>query len=238
MKHQFTLGILGGAGPRSATLFQQYFLDAWSEQTGCFHDIAYPRIIMDTQALEGMDETGPVDEGLLFSSISKGVRRFKDEVDAFVVPCYSAHRVYSLGMTGAIWVDLRSLALDMIHGIVSETNPVVMFEAEGTHASRDSFGDLWKKRFGYEPLRTYHDSRYFLNRIIKGLMGSEDVSKDIDSLCREYQRTQESFTAGAPRVMGILGCSELSLAKWPMPVFNALKASAHGLVKLIMETAQ
>lgn len=205
MKHPFNLGILGGAGPRACVHFQQLFLDAWARETGAWRDSEFPRLIVDTQAFESVTENGPEDCEKLRDEIHAGATRLREAgAQAFVIPCFSIHQVWPTMFTVIDWIDLRAIALNRYP---DEQVPAVMLQAENSDMMIE-----WANKIG--PVYRAPDQEYVTELIKAGMGNGPTVITSDSKRC-------------------ILGCSELSLHEWPGDVYDCLKESAEGLVKLI-----
>jgi len=226
MKTPYTLGILGGAGPRAAVKFQQYFLDAWNELTGSWRDADFPRLVVDTKPLKGMNETGISD----LSRFEKDIWWRIDSVDfshcdAVVVPCFSAHSMWKPRNHGQRWINLRHLAMEQFEP-PQHPYSITMLEAEGTTPEDKTFRREWENHFNTYVCPLGPGGKQIVEKLIQEGMGKD---------------TQRYFAPcfGGSKDIHILGCSELSLVNlWNMNTYDALKGSAIGLSKYIKKVTK
>jgi aspartate/glutamate racemase len=178
--------------------------------------------LIDTQAFDGMSEGGPIDNQDLEVSIYAGAKRLQAAgASAFVVPCFSAHRIHSQYLDTIPWFNLRHLAMNQFR---PSNRQVMMLEAGCTN-EKCSFKNEWENHFGEILKLPYDHESQLVNRVISNLMGNRPVGYIIGPLANLFSQDNVEI---------ILGCSELSLADWhPLRVFDALKASAEGLAKFI-----
>lgn len=140
------LGLLGGAGPLAAAHFQRLFLEAWARYTGAWRDADFPRLVVDTGYLSGMDDSGLICLDRAGQALEEGARRLQAMgATALVVPCFSLHRVTPV-QTCIPWISLKDLVLEAGQSI---SGPVVVLEAtgRGAHGS-GGLADAWQQRYG------------------------------------------------------------------------------------------
>ena len=85
------IGILGGMGPFTSNAFLEKILKYSQKYYGAIQDEDFPLIHYYSLPLKGFDESGIVDEKLVFDQLKSAINFLEKYVDFIVMPCNTIH---------------------------------------------------------------------------------------------------------------------------------------------------
>lgn len=201
-----TIGVLGGMGPAASASLYQKMVKYAQYVYNAVQDSDYPPIIIYSLPLQGFDETGIVDEGLVKSQLIEGVKKLEAAgCDLIIIGCNTVHHFYE-NIQAAVKVPVLNIIEETKKKVLaSGYKKVGLFASESTNRL-----ELYQKRFasaGIEVISPSNEQQRVLNKVIENVMGGNQGPSDIIALkdvARDYAKQ------GAEAI--VIGCTEIPLA--------------------------
>lgn len=217
-----TIGILGGMGPVATAELYKKIIEYCQKKYKAVQDTDYPPVVMYSLPLKGTDETGIVDEELVFHEFIDEIKRLEAHGASFVImPCNTLHKFDE---------KIRAKMSIPFLGIVEETckevknskfRKIALLASETTYKSRtyDNYLDGL--------IIPNEDERKQISQIILNVMGGRNGLKDTRILLKIINRLKVDAV--------ILGCTELPLvlkqSNCSIKVFDSLEILAKSAVE-------
>ncbi|MDO8481145.1 MAG: amino acid racemase [Nanoarchaeota archaeon] len=222
-----TIGVLGGNGPAaSAELYRRMVRHC--QKLGAVQDTEFPPIVMYSLPLEGFDETGVIDEALVFKQLSFGLQTLrKAGCDFAVIPCNTLHMLLGQ-LYPAITLPVLSIIEKTVDRVAkSGVKSVALLGSETTLASGMYQHTLLTH--GISCACPTASERTAITRLILEVMGGKLSKSGKDAVVSALRRLAQNADAV------ILGCTELPLvisqSDVSVPLFDSLQILAETAVE-------
>lgn len=198
---EFTIGILGGMGPRSTAPFLEEVLNQCQVQYKAEEDMDYPHMMI--YSLPTPFYTGqPVNHEDMEKSLVEGIKKLEASgVDLIAIPCNTAHRYYK-AMEQAVEVPIINMIEATIHRVPKGVKVAIF----GTDVTMES--GLYQRQLEEKGQPIVHDAKWQegINAVLSlmkktGL--SYEVRQIIDDLIKDVKE------AGADCIL--LACTDLGM---------------------------
>lgn len=224
-----TIGILGGMGPGATVDLYGKIIRCMQTAYGAVQDNEFPPILIYNLPLDGFDETGFVDQGLVSGQLIRGVQCLERAgAEVIVVGCNTIHYFYR-EMQNAVRVPILNIIDEAVKQSVRMGHQKVGIVGSQSTRELDLYGKS-AKEYGLNTIVAYEAEQEALNHIIMQVMAGRHNRYDTLNLKHIIMNLQ---SRGAQAI--ILGCTELPLAidqlDVDIPVFDATGILAQQVVE-------
>lgn len=224
MKPQKKIGILGGAGPLATAKFFSDVINICQTKYKAEQDTDFPEIYLYNMPMDGFNETGFSNPGLVKKQLIYGVKKLeKWGADFIVLPCNTIH-YFIEEMRNSIKIPILSIIESTIKTVeVSGLNKIGILSSSSTRILKLYSNPFKNKKFDiYIPNKKEQEKTDF---VVLKVMGGTQGIKEIKIL---KSIIKKMITLGAEGV--VLGCTELPLAisqkDIAFPLFNTINILA------------
>ena len=139
------IGVLGGAGPGATANFFSDLVSICQDKYEARQDTEFPEIFLYNMPMEGFNETGFADQGLVKNQLINGVQKLENwGADFIVLPCNTVH-FFTKEMRDSIKIPLISIIESTVKELKKKNIKTVGILS--SHSTRDL--ELYKKAFSY-----------------------------------------------------------------------------------------
>ena len=214
------IGVLGGAGPGATANFFSDLVSICQDKYEARQDTEFPEIFLYNMPMEGFNETGFADQGLVKNQLINGVQKLENwGADFIVLPCNTVH-FFTKEMRDSIKIPLISIIESTVEELKKKNIKTVGILS--SHSTRDL--ELYKKAIENENIHTViatDEEPENLDKIVLQVMAGKQGDKEKEEMNKIINRMQN---LGAEAI--VLGCTELPLAisqkDAVLPFFNTI----------------
>jgi len=232
MKNLKTIGILGGMGPSATVDLFQKILIYSQEKYHAVQDWEYPPIVIRSIPLDGFDQTGVTDEGLVKKQLIDGVLSLEKEgADVIVIPCNTVHCFFE-EMQSAVKTPILNIGQETIARANNKhIRKVGLLCSDTTRRTHFYQKECAKQHIdAIEPNDVQQEK---ITGVIERVMGGQQDDSDKEML---EDISQQYISDGAEAV--VLACTEIPLAfsqaDTNITLFDSTQILAESAVDFVM----
>lgn len=230
---QKIIGILWGMWPEASAHIYQQILTYCQEHYNSIQDNEYPRIILNSLALEGFDETWVCNESLVTGQLVQWVQMLQNAYcDYIIMACNTVHVYYDL-LQSSIYTPIIHVIEETKNVITRNHHKKVGLISSKTTRDMRLYQDALEND-NIECIQLWDQDQIKVNTTIERVMWglqNQDDEQLIHELMKQFK--QSGATAC------ILGCTELPLVltkkEPPLTQYNANNVIVEAVVKKCFE---
>lgn len=232
MKKLKTIGVLGGMGPSATSDLFQKILTYSQKKYHAAQDWEYPPIVIRSIPLDGFDETGITDEGLVKNQLIEGVVALEQQsAHVIVIPCNTVHCFFK-EMQSAVKIPILNIGQKTIARAKNKNiGKIGLLCSDTTRRTHFYQKECIKQNIdAIEPNKMQQEN---ITRVIERVMGGKQDSSDkkiLEEISNQY------IADGAEAV--VLACTEIPLAfsqsDTDITLFDSTQILAESAVDFVM----